>query len=208
MRTVGSEPGAPLRSLVRGDLEELAKVKGTSTRSPLWWGDVLTLPGAWSTMLWRVGTALNRRGLTVVSRLCYFANVVFFGAELHPGATVGPGLVTPHPVGLMLSSEVQIGERCRLMGKVSVGGSGDPSKPGHPKIGDDVWLFDSAQVFGPVTIGDRSIIGARVTVTTDIPPDSFVTMSAKPRIRTLAEMGLATHGGSLPSSAIDELSGR
>ncbi|NLH65841.1 MAG: hypothetical protein GX471_06660, partial [Candidatus Microthrix parvicella] len=56
--------------------------------------------------------------------------------------------------------------------------------------------------------GDRSIIGARVTVTTDIPPDSFVTMSAKPRIRTLAEMGLATHGGSLPSSAIDELSGR
>jgi serine O-acetyltransferase len=207
VNTSRSEPVESLRSLIRSDLNELAKLKGTSTRSPLWWGDVLTLPGAWSAMLWRLGTWLNGRGVKVLSRLCYFANIVLFGAELHPGAEVGAGITTPHPVGLDISSEVQFGERCRVMGKVSVGGSGHPDKPGHPKIGDDVWLFDSAQVFGPVTIGDRSIIGARVTVTADIPPDSFVTMDAKMRIRTLAEVGLETHGGSLPPSKIAQLSG-
>ncbi|MEZ5372638.1 MAG: hypothetical protein R2704_07855 [Microthrixaceae bacterium] len=203
----GGGPGA-LRPLVRADLRELAKLKGTSTQSPLWLVDVLTLPGAWSAILWRLGTWLNGRGVKVLSRLCYFANIVLFGAELHPGAEVGAGLVTPHPVGLDISSEVRFGDRCRVMGKVSVGGSGHPDKPGHPVIGDDVWLFDSAQVFGPVTIGDRSIVGARVTVTSDIPPDSFVTMDAKMRIRTLAEVGLESHGGSLPADQVAQLSGR
>lgn len=48
VNTSRSEPVESLRSLIRSDLNELAKLKGTSTRSPLWWGDVLTLPGAWA----------------------------------------------------------------------------------------------------------------------------------------------------------------
>ena len=190
-------PRLSFTALVRADLEEFARLKGTPTDSRFWLIDILTLPGAWSGMIWRAGTVLRQRGLTPLSRICYFMNIVLFGAELHTGAVIGAGLVAPHPVGLAIGSGTRFGERCRIMAKVSIGGSGHPGKEGHPQIGNDVWIFDSAKIFGPVTIGDRSIIGAGVIITRDVPPDSFVTSEATNRVRSLADVGLETHGGSL-----------
>lgn len=185
--------------MVRADLRQIAKLKenASSISMRFWLIDVLMLPGAWAVILWRAGMTLNARGLTPLSRICYFLNIVLFGAELHTGAVVGGGVVIPHPVGVAIASGTHFGQRCRVMGKVSIGGSGNPNAVGHARIGDDVWIFDAAKIFGPVTIGDRSIIGAGAIVTRDIPPDSFVTSDSGLRIRGLDEVGLETHGGSL-----------
>jgi len=198
-----AQAAPPFFALVAGDLRQLAKLKegASSIATRLWFVDVLMLPGAWAGILWRAGTTLHARGLRPLSRICYFLNVVLFGAELASGATVEEGMTTPHPVGVTIASGTQFGKRCRVMGKVSIGGSGNPDAEGHPVIGDDVWIFDAARVFGPVKIGDRSIIGAGVTVTRDIPADSFVTADSGLRIRSLEEVGLETHGGSLDGGA-------
>lgn len=42
------------------------------------------------------------------------------------------------------------------------------------RIGDDVWIGFGATIKKGVTIGDRTIIGARAIVDTDIPEDSIV----------------------------------
>ena len=44
-----------------------------------------------------------------------------------------------------------------------------------PVIEDDVVICCDSAILGGVTIGARSFIGARVFVTEDVPPDSFVT---------------------------------
>ncbi len=194
-----AEVPPPFFRLVRSDLRQLAKLKegASSITTRLWFIDVLMLPGAWAGIIWRAGTTLHARGLKPLSRICYFLNVVLFGADLQSGVGADEGMAIPHPVGVTIASGTQFGQRCRVMGKVSIGGSGNPGAEGHPVIGDDVWIFDTARVFGPVKIGDRSIIGAGVTVTRDIPADSFVTMDSGLRIRGLEEVGLETHGGSL-----------
>ena len=156
---------------IRADIASLSELKRSPSglRTTI---DMLALPGAWAVILFRLGATCHRRHLRVVSRLCYFANVVAFGADLAPDAEVGPGLAIPHPVGVTFSS-VTIGRRLRIVGPVTLGGGGfaDPSRDGFPTIGDDCWLFGGAKVLGPVTVGDRAVVGADSLVRDDIPPE-------------------------------------
>lgn len=163
-----------LRAVLGVDMAELARTKGTQYPSRAATLDVLTLPGFWSVTLWRVGNLLHDKGVRPLSRLTYAANMVLFGADLAAGASVGPGMVMPHPVGVAIASDVVLGRRCRVMGMVRIGGGGRAGISGHPVIGDDVWLLDGAKVFGPVRVGDQSVVGASAIVGTDVPDRMFV----------------------------------
>jgi serine O-acetyltransferase len=182
----------PLLSALRTDAAELLKVKGAAGGGRSGVLDVLTLPGFWSVALWRLGNALHERGLRPLSRMTYFANLVLFGADLPAGAVVGAGLVMPHPVSVAMASDVVIGERCRIMRGVGIGGSGKEGRAGHPVIGDDVWLLDRSAVFGPVRIGDRAVIGASAIVSEDIPAEMVVLLpkaATELRIRPRTDLG-------------------
>lgn len=192
----------PFWSAIRTDISELAKTKGSRYPSLGGLVDVLTLPGFWAVFLWRAATRLHGGGLRPLSRLLYFLNLVLFGADLPAGSVVGPGVVMPHPVGVAMASDVVIGKRCRIMGMARVGGGANPDNPGHPVIGDDVWLMDGCKVFGPVVVGDRSIIGSSAIVATDIPPDVLVHgPRAASAFRPLSDLGLGDHGGALHREA-------
>lgn len=160
---------AGLLATCRADLASLAELKRAprSVRTTL---DMLGLPGAWAVLLFRCSARLHRSHLRVFSRMLYFANVVAFGADLAPDAEVGPGLAIPHPVGVTFSS-VTVGARLRIVGPVVLGGGGfaDPSLDGFPTIGDECWLFGGTRVLGPVTIGDRTVVGADSQVRCDLP---------------------------------------
>lgn len=188
---------------VRTDLAEMAKAKGTPYPSVAGLFDVLSLPGMWCVLFWRAANAFYFSGLRPLSRVVSFLNIVCFGAELHSGAIVAPGVVIPHPVGVGVARGTVIGHRVRIMRAVAMGGSGNPERPGHPVLGDDVWVMDGAKVFGPVVIGDRSIIGTSAVIADDIPPDMFVYGARKSDVmRPLADLGLADHAGSLTSVTV------
>jgi serine O-acetyltransferase len=188
----------PLREAIASDLAEMAKAKGTAYPSVGGLADVLSLPGTWATIVWRVAITCHHRGLKPISRMLYFANIVLFGAELQPGVVVDRGVVIPHPVGIGVASGCTIGKRARLMGGVRMGGNANPDKPGHPTLGDDVWILDGAKVFGPTAIGDRSIVGTSAIVSEDVPPDMFLFGARRSdTMRPLADLGLSDHGGSL-----------
>lgn len=185
-----------LLDAVRLDLRHMAAVKGCTYPSPSGLLDVLCLPGTWAVLVFRLASTAHHRGLRPLSRLLYFLDVVLFGAELQPGAVVQPGLVVPHPVGLAFAGGVRMGRNVLLLRNVAIGGIGDPRRPGVPVIGDDVVVFDSAGLFGPVHVGDRSMIGRGAVVVDDVEPDVFVYGDRKAHlVRPLAEMGLGTAAG-------------
>lgn len=169
-----SSANPPVLKALRADAAELARLKGSPPGRLGRLADLATLPGMWTVAIWRLSNAAHERGLRPLSRLGYIANMVLFSAELQPGAVVGPGVVMPHPPGVGIASGVVMGERCRIMGLVRIGGSGRSEGDGMPALGDGVWLLDGAGAFGPITIGERSVVGARVTVGRDVPAHTLV----------------------------------
>jgi len=152
-----------------GDLAAMAALKGTHYPSIAGLIDVLTLPGTWPVILYRVGSALHAAGLRPLSRCIYFLNCVIFGVEFQFGSRVGPGLVVAHPVGTAFGAEVVMGRGVTLTGGNRLGTGGTRGKSGSPVLGDGVWMLDGAKAFGPLNIGDEAVIGVSAVVMEDIP---------------------------------------
>lgn len=165
-----------LRALIASDLLAMAKLKGRETLSVAATVDVLTLPGTWAVLIFRVASACHHAGIRPVSRLLYFLNTVLFGADLAPGAHVGPALALPHPVGMGWGSGFTAGRNVIMTGAVRFGTAAaeDQSRGGQPTVGDDVVLLDGAKAMGPVVIGDRAVVAANALVLHDVPPDAIV----------------------------------
>lgn len=160
--------------LIRSDMAALCKLKSDR---PLTLGgavDVFGLPGFWSVLLYRLAHWAHTHHLRPLSRVLYFLNMMLFSVDLPGGIQVGPGLAMPHPVGVGIARDVVIGSNCKIMGGVRIGGGGNATRPGHPTVGDDVWLLDGAKVFGPVHVADATIVGASAILYYDTDPGSFV----------------------------------
>jgi serine O-acetyltransferase len=95
------------------------------------------------------------------------------GAEIHPGAEIGPGLALIHSVGIVVGHEVVAGCNLVLFHGVTLGHTGRGN--GQPRIGDDVRVGAGAKVLGPVTVGDGARIGANAVVLADVDPGRTVT---------------------------------
>lgn len=158
-----------LGAVIWADLNSFAELKGSSLRSPLTLINVLLYPGVMAVIVFRLASFFHRWYLRPFSRLLYILNLVLFGAEMMPSAKVGPGFAMPHPVGVGLGGGVRMGRNVRMFGLVRLGGQFGTN--GQPTVGDDCWLLDGAKIFGGVTIGDRSVVGADSLVLDSIPSD-------------------------------------
>ncbi len=139
--------------------------------------DVLTQPGFWSVVTYRLGAACHRVGFWPLARLFHNLNIMLFGAEINPRAQAGPGLVIPHPVCVGVAAGTRIGRNVQLFKGITLGAAGhyDPSRvDGFPTIGDNCRIMDGAKIFGPIQIGDGSTIGANAFVMESVPPGALV----------------------------------
>lgn len=183
--TSRSDANPWLLPLIWSDLEAFASLKGRKLNNPLWLIDVLLHPGVMAVIVYRLASFFHRWYLRPFSRLLYIFNFILFSCELMPGSRIGPGLAMPHPVGVGVANTTRIGRNARLLGLVRLGGNWGTS--GQPVVGDDCWLMDGAKVFGPVRIGDRSIVAADTMVVQDVPPDVVVAGRPAKVIKTRAE---------------------
>jgi len=178
----GARPG--YLETVRADLEAVARLKGERFPAVGTLVDILMLPGTWAVLLFRTAGLFHRIGLRPLSRILYFLNVVLFGADLAPGADIGPGLAIAHPVFCGWGNELTIGRNCIMTGGVRFGTAASPDRKGHPVIGDDVFFLDAAKVLGPVTIGSRAVIAANALVLDDVPENAIVVGQPARVVRT------------------------
>lgn len=89
------------------------------------------------------------------------------GIEIHPGATIGKGLVIDHGMGVVIGETAIVGDDCVIYHGVTLGGTGKQHAKRHPTIGNRVFIGAGAKLLGNITIGDDAKIGANAVVLKD-----------------------------------------
>jgi serine O-acetyltransferase len=108
-----------------------------------------------------VTTAVARR--VAVLRHRFWSAVA--GADIPLDACLGGGLLIPHPNGIVIHPEAEIGPNCLLFQQVTLGTT---ARAGLPRLGGHVDVGAGARILGPVRIGDHARIGANAVVLDDV----------------------------------------
>lgn len=85
-----------------------------------------------------------------------------------------PSTVLPHPVGVVIGHDVEMGKNVRIQQNVTLGRKEPTSEAGYPTIGSGVRIGAGSAVVGDVEIGDGAVVGANAVVNDDVPPGATV----------------------------------
>ena len=133
---------------------------------------LLLYPGIHAVQWHRVAHFFYKAHIKFVAR-CISQLVRFFtGIEIHPGATIGKGLLIDHGMGVVIGETAVIGNDCTIYQGVTLGGTGKETGKRHPTLGNNVMVGSGAKVLGPFTVGDNSKIAAGAVVLNAVPPSS------------------------------------
>ena len=91
---------------------------------------------------------------------------VVTGADIPLNSRLGGGLLMPHPNGIVIHPNAEVGPNCLIFQQVTLGVGG---RPGTPRIGGHVDIGAGAKILGGVVIGDHARIGANAVVLDDVP---------------------------------------
>ena len=91
------------------------------------------------------------------------------GIEIHPGATIGKGLLIDHGSGVVIGETAVVGDNCTIYQGVTLGGTGKHTGKRHPTIGNNVMIGSGAKVLGPFKVGDNAKIAAGAVVLAEVP---------------------------------------
>jgi serine O-acetyltransferase len=90
---------------------------------------------------------------------------VVTGAEIPLNCRIGGGLLIPHPNGIVVHPDAEIGVNCLIFQQVTIGSR---TGPGVPVIGGHVDIGAGAKILGAITIGSHARIGANAVITKDV----------------------------------------
>lgn len=88
------------------------------------------------------------------------------GADIPLNCRLGGGLLLPHPNGIVIHPDAEIGPNCLLFQQVTIG----VGRGGVPRIEGHVDIGAGAKIFGAVKVGRHAKIGANAVVLRDVPP--------------------------------------
>jgi serine O-acetyltransferase len=87
------------------------------------------------------------------------------GADIPLTCKIGGGLLLPHPNGVVLHSDCEVGVNCLIFQQVTLG----YRREGAPRIGGHVDIGAGAVLIGKIVVGDHARIGANALVLDDVP---------------------------------------
>ena len=120
-----------------------------------------------------------------------------FGVDIHPGATIGRGIMIDHAHSIVIGETAVVGDNVSMLHSVTLGGTGKVDGDRHPKIENGVLIGAGAKVLGNIKVGYCSRIAAGSVVLQDIPPCKTV---AGVPAKIVGEAGC-----SQPSQSMDQL---
>lgn len=164
---------SPVRAIIEEDMQRWLQETGhpEQPKLPKWRGLI------W--LLWRCPAFRNlfyyriAREERITSRVLSELAKVFFkpmDTLYIYTPTIGPGLFIQHGFSTIISAK-SIGKNCWINQQVTIGYS---NMTDTPIIGDNVMITAGAKVFGNISIGNNSIIGANAVVFKDVPPNCTV----------------------------------
>ncbi len=95
---------------------------------------------------------------------------VVCGADIPVNTRIGEGLLLPHPNGIVIHADAEVGPNCLIFQQVTIG----LRHGGVPRIGGHVEIGAGAKILGAVRIGDHARIGAKAVVLQDVPAGKTV----------------------------------
>lgn len=131
-----------------------------------WNPSVSLLIGFRSYQKWQSKSGPINSLLCFISKWRFRLWSVICGADIGLGASIGGGLLLPHPNGVVIHSDAIIGNNCMIMQQVTIG---QLATAGAPKIGNAVYIGAGAKVLGSICLGDYAAIGANAVVLIDVP---------------------------------------
>lgn len=114
-----------------------------------------------------------RLGGKVVHRPLSKLSQIFFGIYIGANAVVGRRCVIEHFGGIIIHSDVKIGDDVILRQGVTIGVKNTNMPTLVPTIGNRVDIGAGAKILGKIMIGDDVSIGANSVVLIDIPAGSL-----------------------------------
>lgn len=132
----------------------------------------LLYPGFHAVLFHRFAHILYKCGLRFIPRLISQLTRFFTKIEIHPGATIGKGLLIDHGCGVVIGETTVIGDDCTIYQGVTLGGTGKDTGKRHPTLGNNVMVGAGAKILGPFTVGDNSKIAANAVLLREVEPDS------------------------------------
>ncbi len=135
---------------------------------------VLTYPGLHAVWGYRVAHGLWVRNHKFAARLTSAFVRGVTAVDIHPGATLGPGLFIDHATGVVIGETAEVGEDVTIYHGVTLGGTSLEDTKRHPTIGDRVTIGSGAKVLGAIHVGDGARIGSNAVVVKDVPENSVV----------------------------------
>ena len=128
-------------------------------------------------VFYRFGHYFYAIKLGFLASLCQRLMHHLCSCHIHPAAKIGTGFLIAHVGGIVVGAGTVIGNNCDIRQNVTFGGNFNKiNKDGrkHPLLKDGVSVGAGACILGPITIGDRSIVGANSVVTRDVPAGKIV----------------------------------
>ena len=144
---------------------------------------ILAYPCVLVISLQRIAHMLYQLGVPLLPRMLTEYAHERTGADIHPGAQIGPHFFIDHCTGVVIGETARIGAHVKIYQGVTLGAksfevdaAGDPVKgvKRHPDVEDHVTIYAHATILGGDTcIGASSIVGANVWILQSIPPHSI-----------------------------------
>ena len=103
------------------------------------------------------------RNLAVMRHRCWS---IVTGADIPLNSRISGGLMIPHPNGIVIHPEAEVGPNCFILQQVTLA----VGVTGAPRLGGSVLVGSGAKILGGVRIGDNARIGANAVVLEDVPP--------------------------------------
>ena len=118
---------------------------------------------------------LYKKKLFFLARLISQLARFLTGIEIHPGATLGSGILIDHGMGVIIGETAVLGDRITIYHGTTLGGTGnEKGVKRHPTVGNNVIIGSGAKVLGNINIGSNSKIGANAVVLNDVPEGATV----------------------------------
>ena len=145
----------------------------------------------------RIGNALYNNGDIDFSLYLQMRVSEVFSIDIHPGATIGKGIMLDHAHNLVIGETAEVGDNVSILHSVTLGGTGKVRGDRHPKIGNNVLIGAGAKILGNISIGDCSRVAAGSLVLKSVA--SFKTVAGVPA----KEVG--SSGCPEPSKTMDQI---
>ena len=117
---------------------------------------------------------LYKKNLLFLARLISQIARFLTGIEIHPGATLGAGILIDHRMSVVIGETAELGDRITRYHGTTLGGTGKEKGKRHPTVGDNVVIGAGSKVLGNIKIGSNSKIGANSVVLDDVPEGATV----------------------------------